>query len=178
MTPDEINAILEVWGAIYTKNLQKALKDQLYTFAPGFKQNAYSKGRNQEYAGQANKIASGSLYKSIRYDVNNQLLQIYMAPHWKYVNYGVEAKGFKKGLKRGRGGKSEFISSLVQWSKVRLGMSGDNALSMAFAVRTNIFKFGIAPTNFQERGLQAASAEARRVLPGEIIKYLKDNFGI
>lgn len=177
MTPDELNALLNVWGEIYVKNLRKVLTKKTFTFAPGYKGNAYGLGRKTEYAGQNDKIASGSLYKSIKYNVQNQFLEIYMAPHWKYVNYGVQAKGYKK-MKRGRGGKSEFITSLVAWSKTRLGLSGQNALSFAFAARTNIFKFGIAPTNFIDKGAQAALTEARGVLPAYMVEYIKKQFGL
>ena len=177
MTPDELEAILNVWGEIYTNELRKTLKNKLYTFAPGYKLDAYSKGRNQQYSGQQNKIASGSLYKSIRYDVSNGLLQIYMAPHWKYVNYGVEAKGYTK-KKSGGGGKSEFISALVNWSKTRLGLPQKEALSMAFATRINIFKFGIAPTNFIELSNKNAFKKAEQVLPEYVLEYLRTQFGL
>jgi hypothetical protein len=163
MNPDEVDAALILWGELYVKNIKSLLKDKLYTYAPGFKGNAYGKGRRPQFAGQANKIATGSLYKSVDYNVNQGILEIYMAPHWSFVNFGVKPRGYKP-RPRGQGGNSEFITALVAWYKQRLGLSEEEALPRAFATRINIFKFGIAPTNFLEKAQQKTEGEILETL--------------
>ena len=72
-----------------------------------------------------------------------------MADYGQYVDKGVNGTeknwgsiySYKKG--QPTGGKSKFISSLQKWCAIKGIPKG-----AAFAIRRNIFKYGIAPTNF------------------------------
>jgi len=155
MEEAELEAFLVEWGKRYTDKVKTILSSKLFTYAPGYNKNAYTKGRNIKRAGQATKIASGNLVNSIEFDEQftrlNGVLNIYMLDYWYWVNYGVKPKkNIDKKRKRGRGGRSEFIESLIEWYKIKLGITGQNALSAAIATRMNIWKFGVAPTNFLE----------------------------
>lgn len=95
-----------------------------------------------------NKIASGKLYDSIRYEVKETkkefILSFIMAEYGQYVDKGVKPKKYL-GMKRKKGGskKSKFIEALMKWCKIK-GLP----TNAAFPIRRNIWKFGIAPTNF------------------------------
>lgn len=93
-----------------------------------------------------NKIASGKLYDSIRYEVKETkkefILSFIMAEYGKYVDKGVKPQPkYLKG--KGKGKKSKFIEALKKWCKIKGIPEG-----AAFPIRRNIWKFGIAPTNF------------------------------
>jgi len=101
------------------------------------------------------KYASGDLYDSIRYEIKENNLKwtisFHMLDYGKFVDRGVNGYdrnrgseyGFKSKDGKGTGGKSEFITSLQKWCKIR-GLP----VGMAFPIRKNIWKFGIAPTQF------------------------------
>lgn len=99
------------------------------------------------------KIASGELYESIAFDVkeNNKrfVLTFSMAYHGQFVDKGVNGTeknwGSKFSYKNGKptGRKSEFISALQKWCQIK-GIPKE----AAYPIRKNIFKMGIAPTNF------------------------------
>ena len=105
--------------------------------------------------GQGDKIASGTLYDSIQGDVEidadgNPVAVLYYADYFKYVN-----KGRKKEVKN-----RVPIPALLEWIKIR-GIRGRNKkgkfipnLSLAFAIRTNIFKYGIRKTNIYDIGIE------------------------
>jgi hypothetical protein len=108
--------------------------------------NAYPYG-NPTQRGMGDKIATGQLYDSIQseveYDTDGQaVVVLYYADYFDYVN-----RGRKTELKR------VPITPLLGWIKAR-GLRWRNKkgqfiprLSMAFAIRENIFKYGIRKTN-------------------------------
>lgn len=92
------------------------------------------------------KVASGNLYDSIGYKIietkNGIKLQFFMADYGKFVDKGT--KPSKYADMEGKGsGKSEFITRLMKWCEIK-GIPRN----AAFPIRRNIWKFGIAPTNF------------------------------
>lgn len=154
---ESLQQFLQLWGNRTVAELKLRLA-QSYEFAPGFNGDAYGNGRNPKYRGQAPKSPAGSaLYNSIQGQVTQDGFEILMNSYWEYVNYGVhpnEKYVRIKGEKQTpRGGSSPFISSLQQWGQKKLGLDTKQALGMAFAVRQNIFKFGIAGTGFFESAL-------------------------
>lgn len=92
------------------------------------------------------KVASGKLYDSIGYKVieneKGYKLQFYMADYGKYVDKGTKPSKYADS-KEGGTGKSQFITSLMKWCKIKGLPQG-----MAFPIRRKIWKFGQAPTNF------------------------------
>lgn len=147
MDEEQLNNLLSRWGNIFVQELQNALGNT-FPYAPGFRLDAYSNGRNSAYSGTGNKIASGELFRSIEAVVNGTDLELYMLNYWRYVNDGVAPKPqYLEGKGKG-GGQSAFIQSLLPWIQRRMGISGPQALGAALAIRRNIWKFGIAPSNF------------------------------
>lgn len=147
MNEEELNRLLERWAGIFVQEIRNALESSQYNYAPGFKLNAYAEGRNSKYSGVGNKIFSRSLYNSVEAVVSGSEFELYMNNYWRYVNDGVPAKPqYLEG--KGGGGTSKFIEALLPWVSQKLGVSGPQALGAALAVRRNIWKFGIAPSNF------------------------------
>ena len=105
--------------------------------------------------GVGDKIASGMLYDSIQGEVEigtdgEPYAVLYYADYFPYVN-----RGRKKEVRR------VPLSALLNWIKIR-GIKGRNNKgrfitdrSLAFGIQTNIFKYGIRPTNIYDRGLDA-----------------------
>lgn len=144
MTPE----MLERWAKIWTDELKKQLQQTNYPFSPGY--NNSSPERNK-YTGS--KVASGSLLNSISAEVkqedNETILELFMLSYWRYVNDGVRpSQKYPTDGYVSAGGKSEFISALVKWYGSKLGITGKEALSRAFGTRQNIWRFGVAPSNF------------------------------
>ena len=113
--------------------------------------------------GQGDKIASGTLYDSIQGDVEidadgNPVAVLYYADYFKYVNRGRKARGDERPITADNGAVP--IPALLEWIKIR-GIRGRNKkgkfipnLSLAFAIRTNIFKYGIRKTNIYDIGIE------------------------
>jgi hypothetical protein len=102
-----------------------------------------------------NKVASGDLYDSIGYTIKETptkiSLKFEMADYGKFVDKGVNGYmngwgspySFKPKDGKGSGKKSEFITKLQKWCAIK-GLPKD----AAYPIRKNIWKNGIAPTNF------------------------------
>jgi hypothetical protein len=103
--------------------------------------------------GLGDKVASGKLLNSISYEVingtdGNPTLEISYVDYFENVNLG-----------RRKEKKRVPIKAILDWIKVR-GLKGRNKkgqfipnLGFAFAIQTNIFKFGIRPSNIYDKGL-------------------------
>lgn len=112
--------------------------------------HAYPYG-NPTKKGMGDKIATGRLYDSIQADIeynvdNEPMVVLYYADYFDYVN-----RGRKKELKK------VPITPLLGWISAR-GLQWRNKkgrfiprLSMAFAIRENIFKYGIRKTNIYSK---------------------------
>lgn len=139
---------LQVLVSHLVQHIKDAIAEKKYPYAPGFKGGGTTRG-------QGDKIATGQLYDSIQGSVEvgpdgNPYAVIQYADYFKYVNRG-----------RPAGLKKVPISELLAWIKIR-GVrfrnekgrfrKGSN-LQMAFAIQTNIFKYGIKPTYIYDKGL-------------------------
>lgn len=123
---------------------EAAIKEELgkpYPFAPGYFGQQRSKGfRNM-------KKKTGALFNSVRvsFDPATDQIKVNMLEYWKYVNDGRKP------------GKYVPIKPLMDWIRVK-GMNRDtrgrfkkfSIKGTAFAISTNIKKFGIQPTNFYD----------------------------
>lgn len=175
---ENLQQFLQLWGNRTVAELKFRLA-QSYEFAPGFNGDAYSNGRNSKYRGQAPKSPAGSaLYNSIQGQVTQDGFEILMNSYWEYVNYGVYPnKNFDgKSGNPPRGGSSPFISSLQQWGQKKLGLDAKQALGMAFAVRQNIFKFGIAGTGFFESALGSIGEQFELALEEQMGRSIDEFF--
>lgn len=110
---------------------------------------------------KSGKVASGELLESIDYRVipdgeNGFLLEIQFADYFKFVN-----EGRRKGLgpKASQGGVP--IPALTEWISQKKLKGRDKKgrfitnLSLAFAIRYSIYKYGIKPTNIYDRSLDS-----------------------
>jgi DNA-binding ferritin-like protein (Dps family) len=131
---------LNEYGKLFTGYLKKEIQKRQFPYG------------NPE-RGLGDKVASGKLLNSIDYEVitgsdGNPTLEISYIDYFENVNLG-----------RRREKKKVPINALLNWIKVR-GLKGRNKkgqfipnLSFAFAIQTNIFKFGIRETNIYDKGL-------------------------
>jgi hypothetical protein len=114
----DLNAI----APIIENKFKEALAEKRYPFGFAKKQ------------GISNKIATGSLYNSVKVSVvpgnNTEIIQITMNDYGQWVQSG-----------RLRGKKGVPIDALEKWIKRR---------SLAFAIQTNIKKFGIKASNWYD----------------------------
>jgi hypothetical protein len=177
---ESFKQFLQLWGSRFEGELKLRLA-QSYAFAPGFNGDAYSRGRDNQYAGQAPKSVAGSnsLYSSIQGQVTQDGFEILMNSYWEYVNYGVNPNSNYTGKTdraNPRGGSSPFISALQKWGQTKLGLDSKKALGMAFAVRQNIFKFGIAPTGFFEAATANLADDFELSLEEQMGKTIEDFF--
>jgi len=136
---------LSKFGELFTQYIKEEIEKPQFPYAPG-----YNGGGNQR--GFANKVASNRLLNSITYDVDVQngdpTLVISYIDYFDNVNLGRRSKR-----------KKVPISAILDWIGIR-GIDGVNnrgeampRLSLAFAIQTNIYKFGIKPANIYDKGL-------------------------
>lgn len=113
---------------------------------------------------QSKKIASGNLYDSIGYSVTRDadgspILEITYADYWTYVNDGRRARGEDRPIEASNGAVP--IPALLEWISIK-GIRGRNErgrfisnLSLAFAIRASIWKYGIKPANLFDRSIKS-----------------------
>lgn len=136
---------LQKLGTLFVKMMKKKIKEKIYPYG------------NPE-SGRGDKYASGNLYNTLTATVmpngNDFELVITYADYFKYVNQGrrplvkkvpltallgwIKIRGIR-GVKRGKGRGAGRISNL----------------SLAFAIRENIYKYGIRPANIYDKGLDS-----------------------
>lgn len=131
---------LEEYGKLFTGYLKKEIQKKQFPYG--------NPERNVE-----NKVASGKLRDSIGYEVitdsdGNPTLEISYIDYFENVNLGRRPEK-----------KRVPIKALLSWIKFRK-LKGRNKkgqfipnLSFAFAIQTNIYKFGIRPANIYDKGL-------------------------
>jgi len=131
---------LQEFGKLFTGYIKSEIRKQQFPY-----------GNPQRDVGD--KVASGKLVDSISYEVingtdGNPTLEISYVDYFENVNLG-----------RRRQKKRVPVKAILDWIKVR-GIEGRDRrgipipdLSLAFAIQTNIYKFGIRPANIYDKGL-------------------------
>jgi hypothetical protein len=130
---------LSKFGELFTQYIKEEIQKKQYPYGNPVK-------------GMSDKVASGKLLNSIQYSVDVQngdpTLVLSYIDYFENVNLGRRAERRKVP-----------VSALVEWIKIR-GIQGRNKkgqfiprLSLAFAIQTNIYKFGIRPTNIYDKGI-------------------------
>ena len=150
---DDFKNFVNLWGSRFERELKNRLA-ATYSYAPGFNGDAYSNGRNPNFGGSSEKIASGSLYNSIQWVPTSDGFVLLMNRYWEWVNYGRQP------------GKYVPIRPLEEWATLK---GFDNPRGAAFAMSKNIQKFGIAPTYFYDDALD--------ILESQFNESLEDQFG-
>lgn len=135
---------LQDLGNLFVKMLKEKIASRQYPYG------------NPEAKGVGNKIASGFLYDSLKATIvpsskdEPATLQITYADYFKYVN-----RGRRMGVKR------VPIDNLLEWIKIKKLKGRDKKgrfiknISFAFAIQTNIFKYGIRPTGLYDKALDS-----------------------
>lgn len=141
---DAYNAAMNDLANKFARELKVALL-MPYKFAPGYTGNG-------KVFGTSPKVATGGLLDSInvKYNQGEDTFTVEMLDYWQNVNDGR------------RPGKYVPIDALKKWIKAR-GLKGRNKKtgrfitneSFAWGISTNIKKFGIAPTYFYDKAVEA-----------------------
>ncbi len=128
---------------------------------------------------KGNKVASGKLKNSIKAVPTNQNTIVIYGPNNKPLNqtYGDWGGKGDVNIGRKRGLKGVPIEVLEKWIKIR-GLKGRDkkgkfikTRSFAFAIQTNIKKFGIKPSNFVEYSLDVIEENKKLFSAIEEITY-------
>jgi hypothetical protein len=133
---------------IIKDTIQDVLSQRVYPF--GFAKNR----------GLSDKVASGKLRRSVTVDVvpseDRPIIKIFMEDYWQWVQSG-----------RMPGKKDVPLSAIEEWIRSR-GLTGRDKKgrfikrrSFAFAIRTNIKKFGIRPANFLDKTINLLETDQR-----------------
>jgi hypothetical protein len=133
---------------IIKETIEKALSEKVYPF--GF----------SKFQGLGNKVASGRLKNSVNVEVlpseDRPIIRIFMEDYWIWVQNG-----------RLPGKKGVPVNMIEQWIKDR-GLTGRDKKgrfikrrSFAFAIQTNIKKFGIRPSNFLDKSIMMLETDQR-----------------
>lgn len=138
---EQTERALKKFGEMFTDYIKKGLREKQFPYG------------NPNQRGLGDKVASGKLMNSIGYEIGvgengAPILIISYIDYFENVNLG-----------RRKEKKRVPISAILDWIKVR-GLKGRNKkgqfipkLSFAFAIQTNIYKFGIRPANIYDKGL-------------------------
>jgi len=146
------DAALQRLGTIFINFYKQKLQQKIYPYAPGYN------GKGTIRPGSpGNKVATGQLLNSLTATVvkspqGSQLVITYM-DYFEAVNLGRRPER-----------KRVPITALLDWIKIR-GIKGRNKrgrfipnLSLAFAIQTNIYKYGIAPSNIYDKAYDSFEA--------------------
>jgi len=142
------DALLAI-GEIFIEMMKKKIQEKIYPYG------------NPNQKGVGDKVASGKLLNSLSVRLvppsNNNAggIEITYEDYFKYVNLGRRAG--KKFVPR---------QAILDWIKVRGIRPRDkkgrfilnnekNKLKLAYAIQTNIYKYGIRPSNIYDKGLDS-----------------------
>jgi len=139
---------LEVIAPIIKETIEKVLSERTYPF--GF----------ANYRGLSDKVASGKLRRSVGVEVvpseDRPIIRILMEDYWIWVQNG-----------RMPGKKGVPVNLIEEWIRQR-GLKGRDKKgrfiprrSFAFAIQTNIKKFGIRPSNFLDKAINLLETDQR-----------------
>jgi hypothetical protein len=134
---------LQRLGTVFINFYKQKVQQKIYPYAPGYNGGGTTRG-------MSNKVATGQLLNSltatvVRTPQGSQLVITYM-DYFEAVNLGRRPEK-----------KKVPITALLDWIKIR-GIKGRNKrgrfipnLSLSFAIQTNIYKYGIAPSNIYDK---------------------------
>lgn len=137
---------IQILGTKFVNKIKERIKADIYPQGRGYKGKRPGTGRT------GNKVATGQLLNSITataFEVapGEYALEFTYMDYFKVVNLGRRPKK-----------KRPPIPAIFDWIKVR-GITGRDkngnelpTLSLAFAIATNIKKFGIEPTYIYDKG--------------------------
>jgi hypothetical protein len=134
---------------------------------------------NPDVKGTGNKYASGQLYNSIQGSIE-------IGPNGEPIAL-IQYQDYFNNVNRGRqaGVKRVPLKALMEWIKVR-GLKGRDkkgrfmsTTNLAWAIQTNIFKYGVRPANIYDAGiddLEAYFNDFPNNLPPDLLAEGEDIF--
>jgi hypothetical protein len=134
---------------------------------------------NPDVKGNGNKYASGQLYNSIQGSIE-------IGPNGEPIAL-IQYQDYFNNVNRGRraGVKRVPLKALMEWIKVR-GLKGRDkkgrfmsTTNLAWAIQTNIFKYGVRPANIYDAGiddLEAYFNDFPNNLPPDLLAEGEDIF--
>lgn len=112
------------------------------------------------------KHASGNLAKSLKFSI---------AHGGSLISVTFKAKNYWKFVDKGRrAGKHVPIAPLVRWARVKLGLSGKDARSAAFAISKTIKRKGIKGTNIFSNNIKKFNKDINKLRSKEIAQDVSD----
>jgi hypothetical protein len=97
---------------------------------------------------------TGSLIDKLEWVVNETpdsiIMQLYMLMYGVYLDTGTPKEKIPYSLPSGRGGKSKYITALINYVEKRMGLPEKKAKSVAFAIAATHLKDGM-PTRASSR---------------------------
>ena len=150
----------------------KVFREQLQKSRP--KGRGFKGQQKSEYSPKGNTIASGNLYNKSSFEVidlggGDYDLLFSFPDYIQYLEKGVRPK-------TGTGGNGAFLKDLKSWVNKKLGKRGKDATGLAYAIRTNIFKYGIAPTRLLEETTNIYSERYAKSIAKGYLDELEDLF--
>lgn len=137
---------LEYVGGIFVDYMKTKIQENIYPYG--------WVGDPPTSRGVGNKVASGKLLDSLTYNVIDEggqpVLVLTYVDYFKYVNLG-----------RRPGVKRVPMKVLFDWIKIKKIRGRDKKgrfikdMSLAWAIQTNIFKYGIRPANIYDKTLDS-----------------------
>jgi hypothetical protein len=121
--------LLNLIGEYLVDSIKKQIKTPEARFT--------KRGNMPKNPSRYNFNATGSLYNSVSYVLRDGEIDILMNDYG--IDYVFGEGSWPKGARKSGG---EFIRSLETWVRAKIGLSGAEAKSMAYAVRKNLFKAG------------------------------------
>jgi hypothetical protein len=142
LTKEALNEL----GKLFVTYMKARIQERIYPYG--------WKGDPPSSRGVGDKVASGQLLDSLSYNVQDtggeNVLVITYVDYFKNVNLGRKPRV-----------KRVPLDVLLKWIKIR-GIRGRNKkgrfikdLSLAWAIQTNIFKYGIRPANIYDKTLDS-----------------------
>jgi hypothetical protein len=137
---------LEQVGGIFVDFMKQRIQEKIYPYG--------WKGDPPTSRGLGDKVATGRLLNSLTYRVQDEggqpVLVLTYVDYFKYVNLG-----------RRPGVKRVPMKVLFDWIKIKKIRGRDKKgrfikdMSLAWAIQTNIFKYGIRPANIYDKTLDS-----------------------
>lgn len=163
---------LQLLMNLFIAKIKERLLANDYPYAPGYTGEGNVRGTG-------NKYASGKLYNSIQGTIE-------IGPNGEPIAL-IQYQDYFNNVNRGRkaGVKRVPLDALMEWIKVR-GLKGRDkkgrfmsTTNLAWAIQTNIFKYGVRPANIYDAGiddLEAYFNDFPNNLPPELLAEGEDIF--
>lgn len=113
---------------------------------------------------------TGAFIDSLEWEGDDQSIRIWGFPYGRYVSDGIPADRIPYTRASGRGGTSKYISGLILYGQLRLGLDEKEAKSFAFAVAEKHSQEGMPGSGFLDEVEQQAMSD----IDGEVQRWVDE----